>query len=110
MKNKLKKYCVSLLISCLLVPSFCLSLVTHAIDPTIIIESAVAAIELTVATANALSDSNKKYKTIHFIYTSFSLVFHYRFMKKADKLLSAFFWREFFLSTSTTEGNSLAEK
>ena len=60
MKNKLKKFCVSLLISCLLVPSFCLSFVTHAIDPTIIIETAVAAIELTVATANALSDSNEQ--------------------------------------------------
>ena len=56
--KKLRLYCKSLLLSCLLVPCLCCGLVVSAIDPTILIETAVAAIELTCATADALSDSN----------------------------------------------------
>ena len=58
--KKLKKHCVSLFISVLLLPCICCSLVVSAIDPATVIETAVMAIELTVATANALSDSDEQ--------------------------------------------------
>lgn len=56
MMKKLKRRLKWLPISCLLVLSICCSSVVNAIDPAIIIETAVAAIELTVATADALTD------------------------------------------------------
>lgn len=59
MMKKLKTFSVSLLLSCLLVPCICCSLVVNALDPATIIELGVAAIELTVATANALKDNNQ---------------------------------------------------
>ena len=56
----LKNRCVGLLGSCLLVPCICCGLVVNAIDPVTVIETALAAIELTVATANALKDSDEQ--------------------------------------------------
>ena len=60
MMKRLKKFSVSLLISVFLLPCICSSLVVNAIDPATVIETAVMAIELTVATANALSDSDEQ--------------------------------------------------
>lgn len=60
MMKRLKKCCISLVLSCLFVPCICCSLVVNAIDPVTLIETGVAAVELTVATANALKDNNQE--------------------------------------------------